>query len=1047
MLEEKLHSVTRAQCPDKSIETVTKRKTSYRDSSSDDDESDKENEPWRSANAQRTRLAPVKTDRHIEKIRDLRSKTNNLGMAKHGGDSDYECHVPSYRTEIGSFDKGERHRGSRDEADVPYRPGKQRRVFKYNDSSSDEENTTRHGRKQDDQPEVGRNHRKSLQRVETPSDGERFYRRPRKEWLPVEKYDGTTSWQAFATRFELCSEYNGWGEIDKIAHLQACLKGGAEQILWEEGNKRWTFQQLFRKLERRFGSEGQANLYRAELNMRRREKGESLQSLSQDISRLVALSFAGPRSPHADILAIEAFLKALDDEEMAIKIRELEPVNLDAAFKHAQRLESYKGGQKVTRTNDDTRWRNRRDDHYVRATADSGPNDNTRPKGAPKANNSNRNGNSGANANESNAGSGEMQAIKEALHSLQNQVAQNSANSASLPNNAPAGSWGPPPSWSNPQCPPVRGSVPPLMPYAGPPPMRYAGPPPGWNANPGQSAGNPPTGRHGPNATGPLICYGCQQPGHVRRNCPQNVPQGAPNTNLSMVRADFNTNRDVYSYAAGASRNAALYPGSRSYLPIEIDGVRHIALLDSGSEMCIMPYKFVGRLQVVPTDRRLFGAGGHRIPVAGSVRMTVKLGGFALEADALVARSVNEVILGIDWLIRHQISWQFGEGSIGVRGYQFLLLTKESENLSCRRCLIVNKDTCLPARCETNVQADFQPLRHDHDRSGSLGEDWATETLELKRGLLVTRAVLPRREANVPIRLMNIGDEEIFLRGGSEVAEAVPVSVEQPEVVQENQRDWDERLQSVMAAYRASPQESTGFSPNFVLLGRECRAPLDLLLGPPPSEEHAWGSTDDFVYHQQQIKRDAYRLVRDHLGVAAERSKHDYDMRVHPVKFRVGDWVYVYYPRRFLKRSPKWTSVYTGPFLIVKQLNVVNFVVQRTSKSATQVIHVDKMRKCLGDTPRSWIVMSNDDTLMPTAPADVREDQPALQDRHSETLSKVSDSFVSGEGNSQEPNRVVREDGVNHYPVLLTRPRRKALYPRRYLKRTRSGACFASSRI
>ena len=51
---------------------------------------------------------------------------------------------------------------------------------------------------------------------------------------------------------------------------------------------------------------------------------------------------------------------------------------------------------------------------------------------------------------------------------------------------------------------------------------------------------------------------------------------------------------------------------------------------------------------MVPTSRRLFVAGGHRIPVAGSVRMIVKLGGFELEADVFVARSVDEVILGID---------------------------------------------------------------------------------------------------------------------------------------------------------------------------------------------------------------------------------------------------------------------------------------------------------------------------------------------------------------------------------------------------------------
>ena len=44
-----------------------------------------------------------------------------------------------------------------------------------------------------------------------------------------------------------------------------------------------------------------------------------------------------------------------------------------------------------------------------------------------------------------------------------------------------------------------------------------------------------------------------------------------------------------------------------------------------------------------------------------------------------------------------------------------------------------------------------------------------------------------------------------------------------------------DRLQAVMATYRELPHDSTGFSPNFVLLGRECRAPLDLLVGPPKS--------------------------------------------------------------------------------------------------------------------------------------------------------------------------------------------------------------------
>ena len=51
-------------------------------------------------------------------------------------------------------------------------------------------------------------------------------------------------------------------------------------------------------------------------------------------------------------------------------------------------------------------------------------------------------------------------------------------------------------------------------------------------------------------------------------------------------------------------------------------------------------------------------------------------------------------------------------------------------------------------------------------------------------------------------------------------------------MIAENQRDRDTKLPAVMAAYRAARHSSTGFSPNLLVLGRENRAPVDLVLGP-----------------------------------------------------------------------------------------------------------------------------------------------------------------------------------------------------------------------
>ena len=157
-----------------------------------------------------------------------------------------------------------------------------------------------------------------------------------------------------------------------------------------------------------------------------------------------------------------------------------------------------------------------------------------------------------------------------------------------------------------------------------------------------------------------------------------------------------------------------------------------------------------------------------------------------------------------------------------------------------------------------------------------------------------------------------------------------------------------------MAAYRASKHEATGFSPNFLVLGEEVRAPLDLVLGEPVSEPGEI-SYEGFVEDKIKKMQEAYALVRENLRQSANRSKKYYDMRVKPQTHEVGEWVYFYSPRKFVGKSPKWQKMYSGPYLIVKQLGPVNFVLQQSKRGKPFVVHVDKIKKCKGDTPASWL--------------------------------------------------------------------------------------------
>jgi hypothetical protein len=94
-------------------------------------------------------------------------------------------------------------------------------------------------------------------------------------------------------------------------------------------------------------------------------------------------------------------------------------------------------------------------------------------------------------------------------------------------------------------------------------------------------------------------------------------------------------------------------------------------------------------------------------------------------------------------------------------------------------------------------------------------------------------------------------------------------------------------------------------------------------------------------------------------------------------------WVWYYSPRKFVGRSPKWQRNFSGPFLIIRQLGPVLFVIQRSKRSKELVVHADKLKPYLGETIPSWLNHESTDGEQPhkTAPtamheADVLSTQP-----------------------------------------------------------------------
>ena len=167
-------------------------------------------------------------------------------------------------------------------------------------------------------------------------------------------------------------------------------------------------------------------------------------------------------------------------------------------------------------------------------------------------------------------------------------------------------------------------------------------------------------------------------------------------------------------------------------------------------------------------------------------------------------------------------------------------------------------------------------------------------------------------------------------------------------VMSENQRDWDDYLNYVLSAYRSSVHSTTNFTPNYLIFGRENRAPMDLVFG-SPVDERVVDSEHNYIHGMQERMATSYSLVRENMRSAAERRKVKYDAFVRDgVKFQPDQLVYYYYPRKFQGKSFKFQKVYTGPWRIVEQTGPVNYKICKTSAKIpgphSQIVHVDKLK-------------------------------------------------------------------------------------------------------
>ena len=201
-----------------------------------------------------------------------------------------------------------------------------------------------------------------------------------------------------------------------------------------------------------------------------------------------------------------------------------------------------------------------------------------------------------------------------------------------------------------------------------------------------------------------------------------------------------------------------------------------------------------------------------------------------------------------------------------------------------------------------------------------------------------------------------------------------------------HQDDWDVHIPLLAMAYRSSPHETTGETPNMVNFGREVTLPVDLLLAAPPDEDQE-PDVSEYAARLQDRLQTVHAAAREHTTHQMVTQKRHYDANVRLVQYHPGDVVWLHNPTRTKGRSPKLTRPWTGPYVVVQRINDVNFRLQASPRAKSQIVHADRMKPCIGRKATDlgfleWEPQSTDDHV---ASGQVERELPHSDGRSSES--------------------------------------------------------------
>ena len=157
-------------------------------------------------------------------------------------------------------------------------------------------------------------------------------------------------------------------------------------------------------------------------------------------------------------------------------------------------------------------------------------------------------------------------------------------------------------------------------------------------------------------------------------------------------------------------------------------------------------------------------------------------------------------------------------------------------------------------------------------------------------------------------------------------------------------KNWDKCLALAEFSYNNSFQASLKMAPFEALYGRQCRTPL------------SWSQTGERKIFGPELVVEAeekVKIIQANLRAAQSQQKSYSDKRRDPLKFSIGDHVYLRVsPTRGVQCfgvKGKLAPRYVGPYEIIEECGPVAYRLRLPSRLAAihVVCHISQLKKCV----------------------------------------------------------------------------------------------------